>query len=213
MGKWVLFAFTAPWSVFAWTLGCLSVGLGLAHKPRFEGAAILTLEWRKWVTRWWHYSTTVGRVVWFQPDARDAAVELDERLERHERTHVRQVEDLMLLSFAIGLVVALSGNPWLGLGLWFSGGAWQLPNFVTAMLRFGWGRGYRDSEHERSAYAQCDLWPNGESWWTTYSGDKREQERQREANAASIKPPLRREPTIPLSDEELEAAVKASKKP
>ena len=195
MGRWILFAFTAPWSVLAWALGALSMVLWMAHRPRFEGTLILTLEIRPWVTRWWKYSTTVGRVIWFQPGHRDRTGHLDDRLERHERIHVRQIEDLMLLSFAVGLVVALSGSPWLGLALWCSGGIWQLPNFVAAMLRFSWRHAYRDSEHERSAYAQTDMWPDGESWWTTYSGDQ--------------KPPPRREPTIPLSDEELQAALKS----
>lgn len=180
--KWVLFAFTIPWTIVTWVLGGLSMVLFLAHKPRLEGHAILTLEFREWFAKgkdrkgFWRYSTTLGRVIWFQPHHRDRAEEMDERLEKHERVHVRQVEDLMLLSFLVGLAVAVGqwslggragpGFAW-WLAIWTSGGIWQLPNFITAMLRFGPKNAYRDAEHERSAYAQTHpvAYMQDESWW------------------------------------------------
>lgn len=196
--KWVLFAFTAPWSVITWAVGGLSMVVWLAHKPKFEGAGILTLEWREWFASgedrkgWWKYSTTLGRVIWFQPGARDAgnseAEQLDERLERHERVHIRQVEDRMLLSFIVGLIVGIgfwahghvgAGFAW-WLLMWASGGLWQLPNFLTAMMRFGWKGVYRDTEHERSAYAQTHpvAFMADESWW-----DMRERQREEQKEA------------------------------
>ena len=181
--KWVLFAFTLPWTLLTWLLGALSLILFVAKKPRFEGAAILTLEFREWFARGrdgkglWRYSTTLGRTIWWQPGSRDAKVELDERIERHERIHVRQIEDLMMLSFMVGAGAAIpmwvAGNTAGGFALWFciwfSGGLWQLPNFLTAMMRFGPKNGYRDSEHERSAYSRTDLIEQahvGKSWCT-----------------------------------------------
>ncbi|GAG04121.1 unnamed protein product, partial [marine sediment metagenome] len=72
----------------------------------------------------------------------------------------------------IGGIVALLGNPWLGLGIYLSGGPlWQLPGFLTALPRYrrlgkslglkGWETMYYGSEHERSAYAQTQVgrWP------------------------------------------------------
>jgi hypothetical protein len=72
----------------------------------------------------------------------------------HELVHVRQVEDLLLLSAILSIVVVLvEGNPWWTL-LWPSGVVWLLPNFLGAALRKG--HIYRDAEHERGAYAQTD---------------------------------------------------------
>jgi len=40
----------------------------------------------------------------------------------------------------------------------------ELWDEITA-TRYGVKNAYRDSEHERSAYAQTDTWPDGSSWW------------------------------------------------
>lgn len=164
MKSWILFIFTLPWALSTWLLGLLSILTGFATKPRFVGAGILTLEWRAWWIKHWKYSTTIGRCIWFRPDRRDPAAFLDERIERHEMTHVRQIEDLMLLSLIWGIIgVFYTHSWWAGLLIWWSGGMWQLPDFITAWLRYG--NFYRDTEHERSAYAQTDLDPDGSSWW------------------------------------------------
>lgn len=188
---WVRFAFTAPWSLVGWlwcVLACLFQFADL-KKMRFEGAGVLTSEWKPWFAKLYPFSTTLGRAIIFSPGVRENA-----RVRRHEQIHMDQVEDLMLLSFLVGLVVGLcTGNWLLAFLLWFSGGAWQLPNFLMALLRYGhlvtWpkegfffgrlkkflsnlfmGVAYRDSEHERSAYAQTDTGPDGLSW-----DDRREQ--------------------------------------
>jgi hypothetical protein len=111
----------------------------------------------------------------FQPTSRRVRADaVLTRTEEHERVHVRQSEDLTFLALILGLVVwAFSGMFWLGLGLWLSGPVWQLPFFVTALIRHyypkpagvGWGTHiflnvmYRSSSHERDAYSQTDGWP------------------------------------------------------
>lgn len=104
--------------------------------------------WRPWFEKHWLYSTTMGHGTIWQ-------AQVDRRIQQHEPVHTRQIEDLLLLSFLCGLAYGVhSGNFGWFLGTWFSGIAWQLPNFLTAWLRGG--HPYRDAEHERSAYAQTD---------------------------------------------------------
>jgi len=185
--KWVLLAFTAPWALITWFIGILSLVFFVAHKPRFEQNGILTVQYRPWVPNkaGYRYSTTLGRLILYNLGHRETEAELDERIERHETVHVRQVEDLMLLSFIVGLVVAIGhwakgdvggGSLW-WLAIWTSGGLWQIPNFLTAILRYGWVGVYRDSEHERSAYGQTDDWPGGSSWWEERDKRRAEQEK------------------------------------
>lgn len=86
--------------------------------------------------------------------------------------HVRQVEDMMVLSLLVATaVLAWTGDPWLPLIIWASGGLWQVTNFLTATMRHGTKdmAYYRLSEHEKSAYAQTDEWSKGTSW-TTHKG-------------------------------------------
>lgn len=191
---WVRFAFTLPWSLvgWGWAVLCSLLFFADVRKLRFEDAGLLTTEWRPWFSKVWRYSTTIGRAKIFSPGARDVARKLDERLEKHERVHIWQVEDLMFLSFIIGLVVGVRTGDWpFAFFVWVSGGVWQVTNFVTALLRFSHNMkkpkgsrkfrkvvsylyeiAYRDSEHERSAYAQTDVDSTGESWW-----DRREEAR------------------------------------
>jgi hypothetical protein len=177
--RWILFTFTFPGAVLSYVAGILSMVFWLARKPRIEQTGILSLELREWFASGtdgkgpWDYSTTFVRTVWWQPGLRDETEELDERIEKHETVHLRQWEDYMMLSYFVGLFSAIpmwvSVGTFDGFAMWFwiwcSGVLWHLPNFVTAMLRFGARHGYRDSEHERSAYAQTDVFHRGESWW------------------------------------------------
>ena len=161
--NYVLFAFTAPWSVTVGWGWVLLMRLFAAKDLRWEGTLVLTATWRPWVLKIWKYSTTLGRGIIYQPGRRAEPSAPWTQIQDHEHVHVRQIEDLMMLSFIIGLVVALCTGHWLlGLGLWWSGGLWQLPDFVTAALRRG--NPYRSSEHECSAYAQADRGPDGKSW-------------------------------------------------
>ncbi len=197
-GNWVLFAFTAQHAALSWLVALLAMALFLAHKPRFEGAAILGLQWRAWFAKRYKYSTTFIRTIFWGPGFREIdethESELDERHERHERVHTRQFEDAAVRGFFLGMVLAscLWSFGWYA-ELWQPLLVWELVwlltpllvvlNWVTALLRWGlapkerpaggkernvWQRifevAYRDSEHERSAYAQTDLWPNGRSW-------------------------------------------------
>jgi hypothetical protein len=165
VGKWFLYALALPWTLlvgYMWVL--LMFCTYAAHNLRMEEYGLLTAEWRPWAANIWRYSTTLGRGIIYWPGVRRAKPEMElGRTERHERVHVRQVEDLMFLSFAVGLVAALASGNWLlGFGIWTSGGAWQLPNFLAAVMRGG--DIYRDTEHERSAYAQTDVLANGGAW-------------------------------------------------
>jgi len=110
----------------------------------------------------WRYSTTIARGMIFQPN-------LSPRTIQHEYVHVRQAEDRVLLAFVVSLVVAFVELEPLWLILWITGIAWQLPNFLTAVMRGG--HVYRGAdgrigpEHERSAYAQTDTHHvKGVSW-------------------------------------------------
>jgi len=156
---YILFAFTLPWSItVGWGWVGLMILIGAAHKPRWEPTLMLTAQWRPWVENLWEYTTTLGRGIIYQAGARD-----DARIRAHEAVHVRQVEDMMLLSLFVGLAVGYWSEDWpMALCIWWSGGLWQLPNFLTALLRRG--DAYLDSEHERSAYAQTDLQAGGKSW-------------------------------------------------
>lgn len=157
IARWILFGIGAPWFVIVgWGWVLLFTVVYAAHNWRMEEYGILTAEWRPWATRIWRYSTTLGRGIIYQPGLRRADPKAPlGYTERHERVHVNQVEDLMVLGLVLGIVVVIGTGDWImGLALWFCAGAWQLPNFLTAWMRGG--DIYRDSEHERSAYSQVD---------------------------------------------------------
>lgn len=164
MGRYLLFLFAAPWSLtVGWGWVLLLALAGAARNLRWEPTGVLTAVWRDWAARRWRYSTTLGRGIIYQENDRAAAGEPWTSIQQHEHVHVRQVEDAMLLSLVLGAVVyGVTANLWLGLSLWWSGGGWQLPNFATAWLRGG--DPYRDSEHERAAYAETGKDADGVSW-------------------------------------------------
>lgn len=166
-----MYAVTLPWTVtvgYGWVLLMCLVWAAEWESVRFQGTAVLTTRWRKWAANIWGYSTTLGRGIIYHPSHVDDDVKIDTVLERHEHVHIRQIEDLMLLSLVIGIVVTfLTGVWWHGIVVWWSGGMWQLPNFATAALR-GWNA-YRDSEHELSAYSRTNIISErhiGKSWET-----------------------------------------------
>ncbi len=175
IAKAILFLVTAAWALtVSYPYVLLAMACGLAHKPAWQGTN-LTAEWRPWFAKIWHYSTTIGRGIIFHPlSNRGKDTTLDTRIEFHEDTHVVQLECLMTLSLVLGgVVAAVTGDLVLGFWIHWSGGAWQLPNFLCAVLRHGpepfnadeprsWiarvmESAYRNSEHERSAYAQTDM--------------------------------------------------------
>lgn len=163
-GRSLLFLAALPWTLtVGWGWVLLARVLGIATDLRWEGLGVLTAVWRPWVTKLWTFSTTLGRGIIYVPTRRAQPGWPWTRIQHHEHVHVRQVEDLMLLSLCVGTCVALASGSWLaGLAIWWSGGAWQLPNFVAALLRGG--SPYRDAEHERSAYAQTDDLAGGGMW-------------------------------------------------
>ena len=135
------------WPAFLGWLFPLTMRIFAATDLRFVGEGVLAATWRPWAAKRWKYSTTLSRGMVLQADA-------DERTVKHEFVHVRQVEDRLLLALIVScLIASVQWNPW-WLILWPTGVAWQLPNFLTAVLRGG--DVYRDTEHERSAYSQTD---------------------------------------------------------
>jgi hypothetical protein len=188
--RYVLFAFTAPWSVImGWGWIALLWLCRIVRDLRWEDTLVLTGVFRDWVviprmlpwspkiggvrqpTPLWRFSTTIGRGIAYQPGARASLGWPLTRIQKHEYVHVRQVEDHMMWSFITGLIALfwvgpLTGDWGVAFGLffllWFLGGASQTVNWITAAMR-GLDA-YRDSEHERSAYAQTDPGPDGKSW-------------------------------------------------
>lgn len=158
---WILFAFALPGVLvgYLWLLLLCVVYVAEWKSLRFQGAGVLTARTRQWAAEYWGFSTTLGRAVLYHPNSYDdTPLILDRRVERHEFVHIKQWEDELVQAFLVGLVSALvTGNWWLFVGIWCSGVAWKLPNFVTAVLRYGWRGLYRDTEHERSAYGQTDI--------------------------------------------------------
>lgn len=175
VGNWILFIVTIPSAVlFGWLVVLLAMLLFFAHKPKFAPYGVLTAQWRPWFAKVWKYSTTFGRGIIYHPKVADGTPGIiNSGVEKHEMIHVRQAEDRILLALVIGVIVFLITKNWmLGLGLWMSGTLWQLPNFLTAVLRGG--HVYRDTEHERSAYAQCDIKTDyGKSWLDVHLDNKR----------------------------------------
>jgi hypothetical protein len=173
---WVLFAFALPAVIvgYLWLLLLCLLWVGKWSTLRFQGAGVLTVRSRDWAAKFWGFSTTIGRAVLYHPSAYDGTAELDNRVEHHEFVHIKQWEDACMASFLGGLIVALVG--WTALGLnagngltlwalvWSMGAVTFLPNFLTAVLRYGLKGIYRDTEHERSAYACTDIRSDGKSW-------------------------------------------------
>jgi hypothetical protein len=165
IGNWVLFVITIPYGVIiGWTFTLLFTIFFCAHKLKINNYGILTAQWRPWAAKIWLYTTTFGRSIIFHPDSLNStSMEHKRAVKNHELVHIRQLEDNMLISFLIGLIISLITFNWIfGLIIWASGGIWQVGNFLTALLRGG--HVYRDAEHERSAYAQTDETSTNCSW-------------------------------------------------
>ena len=152
--------FVLTWPLFVgWLFPLLAIAVFMARKLKMEGEGVLSAVWRPWTTKIWKYNTTLARGMVFQQGDRD-----EPRIISHEFVHIRQYEDCCLLALTIGIVVAVTTWDLAWLALWVTGPLWLLPNFLGALLRGG--DVYRDSEHERSAYAQTDTWLSNtnESW-------------------------------------------------
>ena len=146
---------TWPSILVGWGYVLLFTAGFAAHSLSFDKEnLVLSAVWRPWVVKFWRYSTTISRGIIYHPNS-----VLNARVKEHEMVHVRQVEDGVLLAVVLGIaaaaLVAARANPlFTFLGFWVAGVAFQLPNFLGAVLRGG--HVYRDAEHERSAYAQTD---------------------------------------------------------
>ena len=138
------------------------LSLPLWNKPFFR-EGILVVQWREWWDKRWRYTTNLGFVVGGSPDdIHNPATWFHE-----VGVHVKQYEDLAVRATILAAAI-FYWVPWqVALVVWATGGPlWLLPNYLTA-LRFrkagkklGWGIGntmYMMSEHERSAYAQTEV--------------------------------------------------------
>lgn len=126
---------------------------------RFQEGGVLVARTREWAAKYWRFSTTIGNGILYHPNHYTGEFRPLVRIERHEMVHVRQFQDdcVRFLVASVALVFVTT-NLWFFL-VWPFGMLAMLPNFLTALLRYGKYGLYYDSEHERSAYAQTD-----ESW-------------------------------------------------
>lgn len=176
--RFALLVLTAP-LFLGWLFPLAMCALWAAHRLRLDADGVLSAVWRPWAARRWRYSTTLSRGVVYQASARNDNREHPGSTERHEHVHVRQATDRCLLALVIAAIVgSVTGAWWLALGLWLSGGLWQLPNMLAGAMRYGFNMEgfYYGTEHERSARAQTSCWCNGTSWLTE---DLQQQKRNR----------------------------------
>jgi hypothetical protein len=165
---WVLYALALPTAIvgYIW-MGLLIITFMADVKSiRFQGAGVITAKTRDWA-KWWGWSTTIGRSILYHPTAYDETPEIDNRIEHHEFVHIRQFEDACVSGLVGGLVVSalciwicgLSVSQFFGVWMmiWLFSIGSMLTNFLTGPMRFGIKGIYRDTEHERSAYAQTDV--------------------------------------------------------
>lgn len=173
--RYVLIPLTLPAFVLGYLYVLFFTAIFAAKDLKFDKEMwTLTATWRPWVTKFWKYSTTLSYGIIYQPGVSPRTI-------KHEHVHVRQVQDRCTLAFFLGLAALITGLAtmsaplcWFALGLWLTGPIYQVPNFLTAVLRGG--HVYRDAEHERSAYAQTDLdldGPDGKSWLDTHLSKER----------------------------------------
>lgn len=150
IGSWILTIFSLP-TFIGWIFPLLMCAIRLAsfRHLRLSKTGTLMTVWRKDFS----YSTTLGRGIVFSKNLDERKAE---RIAAHERVHIRQFEDYCLYGLLLSVAVAVFGGGWLSLLLWPFGMILLAMNFVSALLRFGTRGLYRDSEHERSAYAQTD---------------------------------------------------------
>ena len=145
MKRAVLTGLSIPAAVVPVLLWAL-LGIFAGKDWRFESPA---LRWtlRPWAARLWRYTTRVLYV-----EIRHPSHVGNKRIERHENTHTRQMEDLSAMCFVLALTAWAGGcNPTVAgcIGIF---GPWLiLLNYVTAWLRGG--HPYRDAEHEIAARA------------------------------------------------------------
>lgn len=178
-GSWILFAFSAPHAVLSWFLGVLSIVTFFAHKPRLEGAGIMTLKLRDWFSKritpqepddkgLSPYSTTVLRTIWYH-EGRDIptnmAEETDTPHEQHENDHIDLFEDKCFQGFWHGLVIASTqwafgwyAEAWQPALVWLV--IWLLypvmisTNWVTAVFRYGLADKKRPDGTERGWWSR-----------------------------------------------------------
>lgn len=160
-----------PAAVVGWLLGGLSLLLGICRDPRLdeEFPFVLTLTWRQWVADRWRYDMALMFCRIAHPRRNEASAE---RLAQHERVHIRQAIDIVVLGALVAFFVVWA-SPGIAFALWTSSPLWKLAYFAGVLLR-GNGHIYRDAEHERSAYAQTDKRDFEGSWLEDHTSRPRD---------------------------------------
>ena len=144
-------------AMYGWLLGVLLLVFWVAKAPRLESGLTLSVVWRDWFARRWQYSTALPGLVGYQPGRRSELGEEPTRTERHENVHKRQIQDCCAYGLLLGTVLVIFyGSALAGYLAWVTSPVMLLTNILTSGIRYGWKHAYRQSEHERSAYAQTD---------------------------------------------------------
>ena len=150
--KFIVQLVAIPNYLFGYLYATLALLLFFAHKPSIEHG-VPVVQWRAWFAKRWKYSTTIGRGVGMHPE-HAGHPEISGYVWDHEMVHIRQTEDLCAHGLAAGIVAAVLGAPLAGLIIWlWSPTVPMLLNLFLSMMRHGVKKAYRESEHERAAYA------------------------------------------------------------
>lgn len=182
IGRIVLLIFHIQHAAAGWLFGAFVLLFRIAHTPRWEEGVLTATR------RAGNRSITALRFIAFTASGRGSL-----RIKRHERTHRWQSEDLAFGGFFLGAIVTIPlwfvAPWWAPLVVWDS--VWILSpvlflalEYVTAVLRFGvpdgpeswivrvYRVGAKQSQHERSAYAQThDTVEGSSSWWERHGPD------------------------------------------
>lgn len=156
VGSWIL-AFLALPSFLFWLFPLLMCcfRLGEFKDLKFIQRGILCGVWKNRNRR---FSTCLGRGMMLTKSVMDEGRILRHRVVKHEIVHLRQFEDFFVYGLFLSIIFLLITKSFWCLLLWPLTAALLLVNFLTATLRWGTKGIYRDTEHERSAYAQTDMW-------------------------------------------------------
>lgn len=171
----ILIVMSLPTLIISWLGATILCVCQLAHKPTFEHGPILSAQWKPWFAKYWHFSVGFGYVTIYQHSAISGGVNRTKRVRAHERVHTRQSIDMTVIACLVGLISGLwTWNFWLFVGIWCSGIFWLLVCYLTSLLRYGadgWRQIYKQAEHERAAYAECELDSKGNTWLEYYEND------------------------------------------
>jgi hypothetical protein len=132
-------------------------------KPVGFREGMLVVDWYEWFDRRWPFTTCIAYIFGGSPFAAENRSTWFHEVE----VHVKQYEDLAVLSTIIAVGVYFATGSWItALVIWGTGGPmWVLPFFLTAFRHrqagkeLGWKTWkimYMFSWHEKDAYAETE---------------------------------------------------------